>query len=211
MQPIVAMSGGLPQSEREAKKLGYVAVVQLAPPKNLQGYPGSMLQGGWGQRLQKIGGMNQGEWNTYFDKASLVGLDEPVDHIAAGNGADALLPHITKRGRLVLLGQSVARAFGVWETDCYYRWRWADWDRLRGGDTALPIEQLFAVVPAPDAPQKYWNTSKHLSRQRTFWEGLIRTCRAGLCRPEEMKQAAPSVRQGHQEYLGTLPDISKGS
>tara|TARA_R110002096_G_C14661938_1_gene728433 strand:- start:27457 stop:27960 length:504 start_codon:yes stop_codon:yes gene_type:complete len=141
------MSGGLPQAEREANGLGAIALVGLADLPQWTDDPRETLEGPVGERLRELMLIDRRDWNRWFDRVTLV--EQSCDP-RAGLFARELLPSLCLRPRMVILGRKAAEAFGVWEDDCFLRWRWARWSALHQG-LLLPTDerQLFAVVQLP--------------------------------------------------------------
>lgn len=174
---IVAMSGATPQVEREADGLGLVALVSLAPPQDWDGNPATTLQGRAGKQIRTVGNIKPQDYLRWFDKATLFDKPletswpaDPYDLDVAHELARDLLPALVTRPRLVLLGSATAAAFGVWEDNCFLRWRWAHWSLVHE-DLKLDNDhrQLIAVVP---------HTSNWANRaDRAFWQGLAGACK----------------------------------
>lgn len=158
MKTIVAMNGRLPQEEREAAKCGLVVLVGYRPDS----YDA--------QAIRRIGTINEREWHSWFDKATV--LEDPcMSYVFASREALRLVPAISMRPRFVLIGRETAQAFGLWHAECNLRWRWVEWAAQVEGVECDPRPQLFAVC----AP-----TSK--GNQHLFWSALARACRNGRAR-----------------------------
>jgi hypothetical protein len=120
------------------------------------------LEGRGGARLAEYAGLSWAQYLTRTERHNLI--SRPVDAWPtreARDAAQAVWPSLLGR-RTILLGQNVARAFGVGEVPL--RWRVVD-------DHGTEV----AIVPHPSGRNLWWNDPEHRSAARRFLRATFGT------------------------------------
>lgn len=125
------------------------------------------LTGRCGDRLADLAGMSVAEYLRVFDRTNLVrGYSGPrLTARRAREAADELRRSLGGR-RVVLLGRTVAAAFGLS--------RDAEWFRWLPMSTEAGGPGVFRVVaaPHPSGLSRWWSDPLNVARARVFWSGL---------------------------------------
>lgn len=125
------------------------------------------LAGRCGQRLADLCGLSLEHYLARFERRNLLlafpGKDGKGDAFPEEEARDAAIAIIGTgmmlNRRTVLLGQGVARAFGLSLSEC---------DNLRW----YGVRSLIAVCPHPSGVNRWWNVRENTEAARVFWTTL---------------------------------------
>jgi len=124
--------------------------------------PGAPIEGAIGKRLAEYAGITFDEFLASTERHNLLAnpIEGPWPKQQARDAAQSIWPSMLGR-RTILLGQNVARAFGIGEIPL--RWRAID-------DHGTEV----AIVPHPSGLNLWWNDAPNRTAARRFLEMTFR-------------------------------------
>ena len=144
-------------------------IVGEAPSKNQS--PEQPIEGRIGLRLAVCAGMTLPEFLTFFERVNLLHVRQDTaahgfqfDEQAAALEAEKFRATFTSERIIILLGQRVAKAFGITPTDCYF---------VQHSIGAADVR----VLPHPSGINRWWNSKENLDHATLFMQNIVRRVR----------------------------------
>ena len=129
-----------------------------------------------GGRLMKIMGLTRGQYLKTFDRMNLLpyfpGQHQHGDKfpMAPAKLAAAVVRPLLSDRTVILIGRSVANAFGFDSVSLFHVW--CDY-QVRRRCLGQPYKMRFAIVPHPSGRNHWYNGPENLAQAQAFWAEFL--------------------------------------